>query len=111
MNQQNTPGKSAPVPTAVGRYAAYLCGKTYITPETTVDGDHADVRVSTGDAALVLVFRCGGTGEWSLRRAEVQCGAHTATFARGQVAKATAVFLGHEPLTPDVPAGKDRDAF
>ena len=57
---------------------------------------------STGDAALVLVFRCGGTGEWSLRRAEVQCGAHTATFARGQVAKATAVFLGHEPLTPDV---------
>lgn len=111
MNQQGTPSTSGPVPEAVRRYAAYLYAKADLTAEITVDRDQADVRVSIGDTALVLVFRCCGKDEWSLRSAEVQRGAQTATFARGQVAKATAMFLGDKPLTPDFPAAKDRDAY
>jgi hypothetical protein len=94
----------APVPEVVGRYAAYLRAKMHVTAEITVNTDRADVRVVTGDCALVLVFRCRGHDEWSLRSGGVQRGAQTTTFARGQVAKATAVFLGDEPLTRHFPA-------
>jgi len=78
----------------VRRYRAYLCAKIHVTPDTTVDADQAVVRVSIDDAVLVLAFRCSGKNEWSLRSAEVQRGTQTAAFARGQLARATAVLLG-----------------
>jgi hypothetical protein len=77
-----------------------------VTPEITVNSDQADVRISIGGSALVLEFRCRANKEWSLSSAEVQHGAQTATFPRGQLADATAAFLGHEPLTPASPSRK-----
>ncbi|HEY5986872.1 MAG TPA: hypothetical protein VIV12_10920 [Streptosporangiaceae bacterium] len=106
MTQQGTLGDVAPVPEVVGRYAAYLYAKAHLEAEITADTDRAQVRIATGGRALVLGFRRSGQGEWSLRRAEVQRGAQTATFTRGQVAKATALFLGDEPLTPGSPGWK-----
>jgi hypothetical protein len=110
VTQQRTSGDSVVVPGVVGRYAAYLCARTHVTPQTAVDGDQAVVRVSIDDAVLVLAFRCSGKNEWSLRSAEVQRGTQTAAFTRGQLARATAVLLGHEPLTPACPDGRDRHA-
>ncbi len=110
MTEHSTPDTCAPVPAVVRRYAAYLRAKTQITLETTVDGDRADTRATTGDGALTLLFRCSGKNEWSLRGGEVQRGTQTATFVCGQVASAAAVFLGDEPLTRHFPAGKDRHA-
>lgn len=106
MTQQATAGDSSPVPAVVSQYAAYLQAKAQVTPETTVNGNQADVRISIGGSTLVLEFRCTGNKEWTMHSAEVQRGAQSVTFPRGQLAKATAAFLGHEPLTPASPSGK-----
>jgi hypothetical protein len=102
MNQPPSPhGNSAQGPALVRNYAAYLRAKAQVTPETTVSGDRAEVRASVGDSVLVLVFRCSSQDDWSLRRAEVQRGEQTATFACGQVVQASAALLGHEPQNPE----------
>ncbi|HEY5987466.1 MAG TPA: hypothetical protein VIV12_13995 [Streptosporangiaceae bacterium] len=106
MTEQSATGTSAPVPEVVARYAAYLYAKTHLTAEITVNSDHAQAQVAADDKALVLVFRCRAKDEWSLRSAEVQRGAQTATFVRRQVAEATAAFLGEEPLTSAFPSRK-----
>ena len=103
MTWQGTADGGAPVPAVVSQYAAYLQAKAQVTPEITVNGNQADVRISTGDSAIVLEFRCPGK-EWTLHSAEVQRGAQTATFSRGQLANATAAFLGHQSLTPPSPS-------
>jgi anti-sigma regulatory factor (Ser/Thr protein kinase) len=59
--QQTMPGNSAAVPSVVSRYAAYPRAKAHVVPETTVNGDQAGVRVSIGDAALVLLSGAAAT--------------------------------------------------
>ena len=93
------PDKSAPVPTVVRHYAAYLQAKAHITPETSINGGKADVRISTGEKALLLVFDFRKK-KWSLRSVEVRRGEQTASFTRGELAKAIAALLGHEPPAP-----------
>jgi len=105
VTQQATADGGAPVPAVVSQYAAYLQAKAQVTPEITVNGDRADVRISIGDSAIVLAFRCPGK-EWALHSAEVQRGTQTATFTRGQLARATAAFLSHEPPTSASPSRK-----
>jgi len=88
------------MPSIVSQYAAYLRARAHKTPEITVNGDQAEARVSIGDRELILLFRSSRKNEWVLRSAEVRHGAQTATFARGQLMKATAVLLSDEPLPP-----------
>jgi hypothetical protein len=106
VSQQATADGSPQVPAVVSQYAAYLRAKAQVTPEITVNGDRADVRISIGDSAIVLAFRCPGNKEWALHSAEVQRGTQTATFTRGQLAHATAAFLSHEPSTSTSPSRK-----
>jgi hypothetical protein len=102
VNQQpRALSNSVQVPALVSNYAAYLRARTHVIPEITVSGDRADVCVSVGDSVLVLVFRCSSQDDWSLRSAEVRRGAQTASFTCGQIVRATAALLGHEPLNPE----------
>ena len=99
MNQQQaTPGDSVPVPQVVESYAGYLRAKAHVMPNT-VDGGQAVVNVSIGESALVLIFRCRGEQEWSLRGAEVRRGEQATAFARGDLADVVATLLGHEPAS------------
>jgi hypothetical protein len=99
-HQQDAPGGATRMPSVVSQYAAYLRARAHKTPEITVNGDQADARVSMGDRELILLFRRNRKNEWVLRSAEVRHGAQTATFARGQLMKATAVLLSDEPPPP-----------
>lgn len=47
----------------------------------------------------MAVFGCRKK-TWSLRHIEIRHGKRTATFTRGEIAKAMAALLGHEPLAP-----------
>ena len=52
---------------------------------------------------FVAVFGCRKRN-WSLRSIEVRRGEQTATFTRGELAKAIAALLGHELLAPTLQA-------
>jgi hypothetical protein len=87
----------------VCHYAAYLRVWLHVTPETSVDGNRAELRLNFGKKVFVAVFGCRKK-TWSLRHVEIRRGEQTARFTRGELAKAMAALLGHEPLAPTPPA-------
>ncbi len=91
------PDSPAPVPSMVCHYAAYLRARPHVTPETSVDGNRAELRLCVGGKMLVAVFGCRKK-KWSLRSVEVRGGGEQATtYTRGELAKATAALLSREP--------------
>jgi hypothetical protein len=64
-----------------------------------VRGNRAELRLNFGNKMFVAAFGCRKK-DWSLRDIEVRRGERTATFTRGELAKAMAALLGHEPLAP-----------
>ncbi|HUY46145.1 MAG TPA: hypothetical protein VMV92_10530 [Streptosporangiaceae bacterium] len=93
------PDNPARVPSMVCHYAAYLRAGAHVTPGISMDGNRADVRLGVGAKALVAVFGCRKKN-WSLRSVEVRRGEQATTFTRGELAKALAALLGHEPQAP-----------
>jgi len=93
------PDDSAPVPAMVRHYAAYLRAWLHVTPETSVHGNRAELRLNFGKKAFVAVFGCRRK-TWSLRHIEIRRGEQTATFTSGELTKAMAALLGQEPLAP-----------
>jgi hypothetical protein len=90
---------SASVPAVVCHYAAYLRTWLDVTPETSVSGHRAELRLRLGRKVLVVVFGCRKRS-WSLRRIEIRRGEQTATFSRSEMDKAIASLLGQEPGAP-----------
>ena len=94
-----------PVPAIVRHHAAILAAWSHATPEITVQGSRAELRLSLGlglglgPRMFVAVFG-RRKSNWSARGIEIRDGERTATFARGELARALAVLLGHEPLAP-----------
>ncbi|HUY50571.1 MAG TPA: hypothetical protein VMV92_33505 [Streptosporangiaceae bacterium] len=93
------PDDPVPVPAMVRHYAAFFRTWAHATPETSVTGNRAELHLSFGSKVLVAVFGCRKKN-WSLRSIEVCRGEQTANFTRGELAKAMAALLGHEPLAP-----------
>ena len=93
------PDDSAAIPAMVCHYAAYLRAWLQATPETIVHGNRAELRLNFGNKMLVAVLGCRQKN-WSLRHIEIRRGERTATFTCGELAKAMAALLGHEPLAP-----------
>lgn len=93
------PDDSARVPAMVCHYAAYLRAWLHVTPEISMNGSQAELRLNFGKKMFVAVFGCRKKN-WSLRHIEIRRGEHTATFTRSELAKAMATLLGHEPLAP-----------
>jgi hypothetical protein len=94
------PDSPASVPATVCHYAAYLQARAHVTPETSVGGSHAELRLSAGGKMLVAVFGCRKK-KWSLRSAEVRGGGEqAAAYTRGELAKAMAALLSREPQAP-----------
>jgi hypothetical protein len=83
----------------VCHYAAYMRAWLHVTPETSVNGNRAELRLSFGKKTFVAVFGCRKKN-WQLHHIELRRGEQTTTFARGELAKAMAALLGHEPLAP-----------
>jgi hypothetical protein len=90
------PAPASPQPAIVRHYAAYLQAKAHIAPETHVNGASAELRITTGEKTLVLVFSYRKK-KWSLRTIEIRHGEQTTSFTPGQLAKAIAALLGHQP--------------
>lgn len=86
-----------PLPALVCHYAAYLGTWLQVTPETRVDGNQAELRLAFGNKMFVAIFG-SRKKNWALRSIEIRRGEQTATFTRGELAKAMAALLGHEPL-------------
>ncbi|HCU94378.1 MAG TPA: hypothetical protein DHU96_17335 [Actinobacteria bacterium] len=93
------PDDSVPVPEMVRHYAAYMRAWLHVTPQTSVHGNRAELRLNFGSKMFVAVFGCRKK-KWSLRHIEIRRGEQTATFTCGELAKAMATLLGHEPLAP-----------
>jgi hypothetical protein len=93
------PDEPAAIPAMISHYAAYLRAWLHVTPETSVHGNRAELRLNFGKKMFVAVFGCRKK-TWSLRHIEIRRGEQTATFTRGELAKAMATLLGHEPLAP-----------
>jgi hypothetical protein len=93
------PGEPVPIPAMVRHYAAYLQTWVRVTPETSVSGNQAELRLRFGRKIFVLAFRCRKKS-WSLHRIEIRHGEQTATFTRGELDKAIATLLGQEPMAP-----------
>lgn len=91
------PDDPAAVPAIVRHYAAILGAWSHATPEISVQGSQAELRLSLGSKMFVAVFG-RRKDNWSARSIEIRHGEHTAAFARGELARALAVLLGHEPL-------------
>lgn len=98
-------GESASVPALVSHYAAFLQTWIRVTPETTLNGNQAEVRLLFGDKVFVAVFGCRKK-TWSLRRVEIRSGQQAATFTRSELTKAIATLLGEEPMAPPPQAAK-----
>jgi hypothetical protein len=88
-----------PIPALVCHYAAYLATWLQVTPDTRVHGNQAELRVNFGNKMFVAIFG-SRKKNWSLHSIEIRRGEQTATFTRGELAKAMAALLGHEPLAP-----------
>jgi hypothetical protein len=93
------PDSPARVPAMVCHYAAYLRARAHVMPEVSVDGNRAELSLGVGEKVLVAVFGCRKKN-WSLRSVEIRRGEQTTTFTRGELAKAVAALLGHEPHAP-----------
>lgn len=94
------PDTGATMPAMVRHYATYLQARTHITPGTSLNGTtEAEIRISAGEKMLVLVFGCRKK-KWFLRDIEIRHGQQTSSFTRGELAKAIAALLGHEPSIP-----------
>jgi hypothetical protein len=93
------PDSPARVPSMVCHYAAYLRARAHVTPEISVDGNRAELRLGVGDKGLVAIFGYRKK-TWSLRSVEVRSGEQATTFTRGELAEAMAALLGHEPQAP-----------
>jgi len=83
----------------VCHYAAYMRAWLHVTPQTSVDGNRAELRLNFGNKMFVAVFGCRKK-TWSLRHVEIRRGEQTATFTPDELATAMAALLGHEPLAP-----------
>jgi hypothetical protein len=83
----------------VCHYAAYMRAWLHVTPEISLNGNQAELRLNFGKKMLVAAFGCRKK-TWSLRHVEIRCGKQTATFTRNELAQAMAALLGHEPLAP-----------
>jgi hypothetical protein len=90
---------SPAVPAIVCHYAAYLNARAHVAPGISVDGNRAELSLGVGEKVLVAVFGCRKKN-WSLRSVEIRRGEKVATFTRGELAKAMAAVLGHEPQEP-----------
>jgi hypothetical protein len=93
------PDDSAPVPAIISHHAAYLRAWLHVTPQTSVDGNRAELRLNFGTKMFVAVFGCRKK-TWSLRHIQIRRGEQTATFTPGELATAMAALLGHQPLAP-----------
>ncbi|HUY48802.1 MAG TPA: hypothetical protein VMV92_24310 [Streptosporangiaceae bacterium] len=93
------PDGPAHVPSMVCHYAVYLRARAHVMPEVSVDGDRAELRLGVGAKVLVAIFGYRKKTS-SLRSVEVRRGAQTTTFTQGELAKAMAALLGHEPQAP-----------
>jgi hypothetical protein len=87
------------IPAIVRHHAAILAAWSHATPEISVQGSRAELRLSLGPRTFVAVFG-RRKRNWSARGIEIRSGEHTAAFARGELARALAVLLGHEPMAP-----------
>lgn len=96
---------SARVPAMVCHYASYLRAWLHVTPEISVNGNRAELRLRFGNKTFAAIFGCR-KGTWSLRHVEIRRGEQTATFTRGELAKAMATLLGQEPMAPAPQAAK-----
>jgi len=83
----------------VCHYAAHLRARAHITPEVSVDGNRAEVRLGVGDKVLVAIFG-SRKKNWSLRSIEVRRGDQITRFTRGELAEAVAALLLCEPQAP-----------
>jgi len=83
----------------VCHHAAYLRAWLHVTPETSVDGNQAELRLHFGTKTFAAIFGCRKK-TWTLRSIEVRRGEQTATFTRGELVKAMATLLGQEPMAP-----------
>ena len=93
------PDSPARVPSMICHYAAYLRARAHVTPEVSVDGNRAEVRLGVGAKVIVAIFGYRKQN-WSLRSVEVRRGEQATTFTRGELAKAVTALLGHEPQAP-----------
>ncbi len=72
----------------------------FILPFQHLQGRHFHrLQAYPGRGVVVAVFGCRKRN-WSLRSIEVRRGEQTATFTRGELAKANAALLGYESLAP-----------
>ncbi|MGH3155364.1 MAG: hypothetical protein ACRDNF_02130 [Streptosporangiaceae bacterium] len=97
--------ESVSVPALVSHYVARLQTWVRVTPETSLTGNRAEVRLRFGEKVLVAVFGCRKK-TWSLCRVEIRCGEQVAAFTRSELAKAVATLLGEEPIAPAPQAAK-----
>jgi len=95
-----------PIPAIVRHHAAILVAWSHATPEISMQASRAELRLSLGPRTFVAVFG-RRKSNWSARGIEIRDGEHAAAFARGELARALAVLLGHEPTAPR-PAARPR---
>ena len=93
------PDDPAPVPAMVSHWAAYLRAWLHVTPETSINGNQAELRLRFGNKTFTAIFRCHKK-TWTLSHIQIRHGQRTATFTPGELATAMAALLGHEPLAP-----------
>jgi len=96
------PDDPAAIPAILCHHAAYVRARVHVPPETSVNGNQAELRLSPPRKMLVAIFGCRKK-KWPLRRIEIHRRQQTATFPRGELARAIATLLGHEPLIPAPP--------
>jgi hypothetical protein len=97
--------ESTPVPARVAHYVALLQTWVQVTPETSVNGNRAEVRLRFDGRVFVALFGCRKK-TWSLHSIEVRRGKQAATFTRSELAKAVATLLGEQPMAPAAQATK-----
>jgi hypothetical protein len=73
----------------VSHWAAYLRAWLHVTPETSVNGNQAELRLRFGNKTFAAIFRYSKK-TWTLRHVEIRRGEHTATFTRSELAQAMA---------------------
>jgi hypothetical protein len=89
----------------VCHWAAYLRAWLHVTPQTSVHGNHPELRLRFGRKTFAAIFACRKQ-TWILHHIEIRRGEHTATFTRSELAQAMAVLIGQEPMAPSPQAAK-----
>ena len=87
------------VPTIVTHYRAYLQAKTKLIAEVSVGERESTLAISPGDRNLTLVFM-RRKQKWCLHSIAVRRDEKTTSFTKGELARAIAALLGHEPAIP-----------